>query len=69
MWTASPPIVGAEQLALARRGMAARISIPNASAVSTQGPRRSGDGLRRAVEGDEVAVAGVLHHRGRRIVR
>ncbi len=42
--------------------MPARISIPNVFGVSAHG-LGAADGLRRAVEGDEVAVAGVLHHR------
>ncbi len=61
MWTASPPMSACQQFALA--GVDARADLdaqPFGVGAQCLG---APDGLRRAVEGDEVAVAGALHHR------
>ena len=61
MCTAIPPMSVVEQFALAGVDAGADLDT-QCFGVGAQG-FGAADGLRRAVERDEVAVAGVLHHR------
>ena len=61
MCTAIPPMPVVQQFALAGVNAGADLDT-QCLGVSAQG-LGAADRLRRAVEGDEVAVAGVLHHR------